>query len=95
MRFALILGVIFAVFLALTGLLHHFFRNRKYIKYIPALLALVFCIYNFYVAKTMKNAAFEDLARMVLAMMLFTAFVSGALTGLFADLVLPAIKKRK
>ncbi|KGK87112.1 hypothetical protein DP73_14920 [Desulfosporosinus sp. HMP52] len=59
---------------------------KKTIKYLPALLCLLFGIYYFYTASNTKNInGFEDLASLILLLMFFSGFVGGVVTGSIID----------
>ena len=92
-RFFLMLLAIFVLVALVTYFLHRIFRN-KYIKYIPAVLFLAVSLYSVYLSR-MPSTGFQDLARIITAMMFFSGFLAGIATGLFVDLVLPRIRKSK
>lgn len=60
---------------------------KKTIKYLPALLCLLFGIYYLYTANNTKNInGFEDLANLMLSLMFFSGLIGGVFTGLIIDL---------
>ena len=91
-RLLLILLAIVVLFSSITYLLWRLSKRKRFVKYLPALICLIFAIYYFYLAKTVPNVGFEDLANAIMAMMLFAGFASGLVTGLIIDYVLPRFK---
>ena len=91
-RFLLILLAIVALFSSITYLLWRISKRIRLVKYLPALICLLFAIYYLYLAKTVHNVGFEDLANAIVALMLFTGFASGLVTCLMIDYVLPRFK---
>ncbi len=83
-QFLLVLLAIVVAFLGLTWLLHRYFHHR-WVKYVPALVALSIALYNIYLARVAPSAGFQDLARFVLAMMAAVAFVAGLVTALYLE----------
>lgn len=60
---------------------------KKTIKYLPAVLCLLFGIYYLYTANNTKNInGFEDLANLMLSLMFFSGLIGGVVTGLIIDL---------
>lgn len=90
-RFAIAIAIIFLGIGLITYVLGRVFRKNVFIKYIPALLLLLFGVYYIYKAYTVRNG-FEDLANFLLALLLFAGAVSGTVTGLFMDFVRPGKK---
>jgi uncharacterized membrane protein YfcA len=86
--------IILMIFSGITYLLHRFFKNR-YIKYIPAMLALLLGIYNFYGAKFMPSEGFQDLARVILGVMMMAGFLSGIAAGVVIDYLLPMRRRKR
>ena len=83
-KFIYLLAGIAIIMAILTLLLHRLFRKKRYVKYIPCLLCLVFGTYNFVLAFTVEYAGFEDIAKAILGVMSLTGFVSGLVcAGLF------------
>ncbi|AOT69077.1 hypothetical protein [Geosporobacter ferrireducens] len=82
-----ILLVIIIVFAAATYLLHRIFLRRRWIKYIPGIAALGTCIYHVIMIRTGQYNGFEDLARILMGIMLFSGFIGGLLTGLILDFI--------
>ncbi|MFT9493469.1 hypothetical protein [Anaerosolibacter sp.] len=93
-RFLGILLIILGVFSLVTYLLHRFFKN-KYIKYIPTVAALIFAVYNFYGARMLPAEGFQDLARVILGVMLMAGFLSGIATGVIIDYIIPIRNRKK
>ncbi len=87
-RFSLILVAIVIVMFILTYLLHWYFRHKPKAKYFLPLLALVLCLYNFFMSRTVHNG-FQDLAYLVVAMLFGAATLASFLSCLFLDYLLP------
>ena len=92
-RFILLLIAIFVIMVAITVLLDFVFQRNKLIKYFPPLTFLALAIYYYYLSTT-SYTEFEDIARILMAIMLFTAFISGLISGLFMDYVFPKGKRK-
>lgn len=88
-----ILMIILMIFSSITYFLHRFFKN-KYIKYIPAMFAFLWGIYNFYGVGRMPAEGFQDLARAIIGVMMMVGFLSATATGLVIDFLIP-IRNRK
>jgi hypothetical protein len=86
-RFAALLAVVIGVSVIVTFLFHFLFRKWKFVKYLPALAALLGGIYNIYLAGTVNVTGFQDIAHSILALMCFAAFVSGAVAGVTLDML--------
>lgn len=83
----ILLGIV-AFFACITYLLWRVSKRVKLVKYTPALLCLLTGVYYLYLAKTVQvHGGFEDLANLLLAIILFTGFVSGLATCLIIDFV--------
>lgn len=95
MRLFAILAVTFLIFGGITYLLHILFSVKKYIKYIPAAVLLAMGIYNIYLAQTSNGEGFQDIARILIAVVLFIGSLAGIITALILDFVLPKFKKRE
>ena len=92
-RLIMILLGIVALFSGITYLLWRVSTRVKLVKYSPALLCLLAGVYYLYVAKTVQvHGGFEDLANVLLSIMLLTGFVSGLATCLIIDFVVPKSK---
>lgn len=83
-----ILLVIFMVFGTVTYLLHRIFQKRRWIKYIPAMAAMIACFYQVVMIRTGQYTGFEDLARILMGIMLFTGFLGSLTVGLVLDLLM-------
>lgn len=92
-RLAFILILSFLVISGLTILIGKVVKKNRIIKYVPSIVFLVLALYNLYLSKTVTTG-FEDLARLLVAMILFSAFLGGLVTGLFMDYILPKLNKR-
>lgn len=82
-----ILLVIMIIFAAATYLLHRIFLKRRWVKYIPGVTALAVCVYHVVMIQIGQYNGFEDLARILMGMMLFSGFIGGLLTGLILDFI--------
>ncbi|SHJ01185.1 hypothetical protein SAMN02745975_01090 [Geosporobacter subterraneus DSM 17957] len=80
-----ILLMIFMVFGVVTYLLHRFFQKRLWIKYTPALAAIIACFYQVVMIRTGQHTGFEDLARILMGIMLFSGFLGSLTAGLILD----------
>lgn len=87
-RFILILTVIFIVFSLITYLLHRLLPGKRSVKYLFAAALLAAAAYQFYLSKQ-PSQGFEDLAQLLMALMLFTGFAGMAVTGLILDRFYP------
>lgn len=82
--------------ISITYLLHRFFKKHKYVKYIPSLIFILVTIYNFLMARIVPSyGGFEDLARIIVALFAFTAFISSFGFGIFIDKIMPILKKSR
>jgi hypothetical protein len=93
-RLLIAIFVISSVFFAVTYVLHRFFSKRKFVKYLPAVLSLVFVVINIVLARSSYGEGFRGLAYLLMAIILFFGFTSGLLSALFLDFILPRIKKK-
>lgn len=93
-RLIALLLAIFIGFSILTYLLYIFFKNKRYIKYFPAGICLAAGIYYIFLSKT-GYTGFQDIARVILAVMFLTGALSGIATGLFLDYFHPKTKISK
>lgn len=92
-RFAIAILAVILIVALLTFLLGKGIKKRAYIKYTPSLLLLLSGLYNLYLARTAHNG-FEDLARFLLAFLFLIGFVSGTVTGLLMDFLLPRMRRK-
>ena len=85
-RFALILvGIAFA-FALVSYFINHISKGKKSIKYILPSIALVACIYFFYIGITLKSGqGFQDLGNVLMAIMMFAAALAGYITNIVLD----------
>ncbi|AFQ42814.1 hypothetical protein [Desulfosporosinus meridiei] len=87
-RLILVLFGIALACIGLTFLLAKLSFKNKITKYLPALLCLLAGLYYLYIANNANNVnGFEDLANLMLSLMLFAGSVGGAVTGLIFDLL--------
>lgn len=86
--------IIFIVFISLTYLLGRIFRKKRFIKYIPSLISIIFAVINIMLARSGQVEGFRDLARVMMAMLLSAGFLSGLLSALYLDYISPKYKKR-
>jgi hypothetical protein len=91
-NFILMLLVIFLVMCLVTYLLHRFFKRKKYIKYIPVLITTAAGIYYIYLSRT-PSEGFQDIARIIMAVMMLMSSAAGILTGLFLDFIYSGRKR--
>lgn len=87
----LLLGIV-ALFAGVTYLLGRLLPRVKSIKYAPALLCLVAGVYYLYLAKTVNIGGFADIGNAIISVMFLVGFVSGLVTGLLLDFVVPRHK---
>lgn len=92
-RLLIISVVIFLVFVFLTYLLHWLFNKKRFVKYIPSLLCIIFTVINVILARSGNGEGFKDLARIVVAIFAFTGFVSSIISALYLDYISPKVKK--
>jgi cytochrome bd-type quinol oxidase subunit 2 len=92
-RFLIVIIVIFLVSLAITYLLHRFFKTKRFVKYLPPLICLIAAVINLRIARITPSEGFRDLAHVLMSMLLFTGFVSGLLSSLYFDLIAPKFKR--
>lgn len=85
-NFILILLFIITIFSLLTLLLNHYFKKRKFIKYIPSIIMFLLAVYTFYVAKT-STEGFLDIAYILLTVMSIVGLASSLVTALILDFV--------
>lgn len=85
-RLYAVLFVIVVIFAALTYLLHRVFKN-KLIKYLPSMGTFVLALYQIYLARYRGYGGFEDIARILLAIMLLVGFGSSLLTAVILEFV--------
>lgn len=83
-NFIMILILILIIFSLLTLLLNHYFKKRKFVKYIPSIIMSPVAIYTFYVAKT-STEGFLDIAYILLTVMSIVGLVSSLVTALILD----------
>jgi hypothetical protein len=94
-RMFIAIVAIFIVFFLITYIINHFFENKRLVKYIPALICLIFAIINMVLVRTDRGEGFRDLARALVAILLFSGFLSGFLSALYFDFISPRFRKRK
>lgn len=87
-RFIILLIAIFVVFSLLTYLLHRFFPQKKYVKYILSLFLLLGAAYQFYLSRQ-PSQGFEDLAQFILAIMYLAGVLAVTITGIVLDRFYP------
>ena len=83
-RLIIMLVVIALIFACISYLLHRFIKTR-FVKYIPSALALGGALYQFILSRTGQNSGFEDIARLLMAIMFFTGFIASQITLLILD----------
>jgi hypothetical protein len=82
--FVLILVGIAIVSGLVTWLLH--LIKARWIKYIPALIALVFSIIMIIMARSGAGEGMQDLGWIIFAILLLSVAVGGGITGIVLDL---------
>lgn len=85
-NFILILILILVIFSLLTLLLNHYFKKRKFIKYIPSIIMFLLAVYTFYVAKT-STEGFLDIAYILLTIMSIVGLASSLVTAFVLDFI--------
>ncbi len=93
-RFILVLVGVILVFALLTWGLGQIFRNNRIYKFVPSSVALLAGIMNIVIART-STGGFEDLVRGIFAVVLLTGALSGFVTGLVMDKIIPYFRYRK
>jgi len=84
-RVLVALSVLGFTFAALAFLMERVFKSSPYAKYVPALTALLAAIYNFILVRVDPGEGFQDLARILLSMLLMSGFVGGLLGALYLE----------
>ena len=92
LRLITLLSAVFITAASVTLLLHYLTRRYKVVKYLPGGLSLLLSIYYYYLSTT-SYANFEDIARILMAIILFVGSVAGLAVSLFQDFLLPRIKR--
>jgi hypothetical protein len=92
MRLIIILAVISIISIAVTSLLDYLFKNKRYVKYIPAIILLPFMLYNFITMYTVPSEGFEALGRFVMGLLILPAVLSILISAIALDTFL---RKRK
>jgi uncharacterized membrane protein YfcA len=93
-RLLIAILVIFIIFGTITYLLHRFLKN-KILKYIPSIVSLIAAVINIISVRSGQSEGVKDLAGVLMAMILFSGFLSGILTGLYIDYVSPRLKNKE
>jgi uncharacterized protein YebE (UPF0316 family) len=86
--------IIFLIFCTITFLLHRFLKNKR-LKYVPSYVSLIAAAINIMQIRIVQGEGFKDLAKVLMAVFLFSGFLSGVLTGLYIDYLSPRLKKKK
>jgi hypothetical protein len=92
-RFVLIIIAVVIIFSLLTYLLHRLTLGKRYIKYLLPLLALLLAIYYLYQSQ-LPSEGFKGIGMFLMALILFSGFLSSLVSGLFFDFVLSKLKKK-
>lgn len=92
MRVILIFLIIFLIGAIISWALGRLFSRKPILKYLPALPTLCLALYYGY-QSTQTKSGFEDLAQLLLALMIFDLTLGIIITGLFMDYLLPKLKK--
>jgi len=69
----------------LTLVLNYFLSSRKYVKYVPGGILFLLAVYNYVQARQNQGEGFQDLAFLVMAMLLLAGAVGGLLTALVLE----------
>jgi uncharacterized membrane protein YfcA len=93
-RFLGIIIIIVLIVVSITYLLNRFFYRKKYVKYIFPIALFALAVYYIYTAKTVSSEGFRQLGQVLVAIMFGIGAISGLLSALFFDLILPNFKKR-
>lgn len=91
MEISLILIIIAIASIFVTCLLNQIFKQKRYMKYIPAIIMFPFMMYNFITMYSAPSENFEALGRLVMGLFLLTASV----VSLICSIVLDIIYKRR
>lgn len=92
-RFLIATLIIFLVFLAITYLLHRFFKTRKFVKYLPSFISLIAAVVYLIMARSGQGEGFKSLGYVLMSMLSFAGFVSGLLSALYFDFAAPRFKR--
>ena len=92
-RFILIVVAVCIVVIGITYLIHRLVGRKKYAKYIPAVIFVLLAIYNIYMIRTNPGEGFGDIVKALVIFVCAACFLSGVITGMFIDFILPKLKK--
>jgi len=81
------------VVIGITYLIHRLVGRKKYAKYIPAVIFVLLGIYNIYMIRTSPGEGFGDIVKALVIFVCAACFLSGVITGMFIDFILPKLKK--
>lgn len=93
-RLFLLVLIFTAFFVVATFLINRFFKGNKFIKYSPAALCLAAAIYNFFMASK-ATQGLDNIARILMGALFIIGLLSVVFSGLFIDLVMPKLYKKK
>ena len=92
-NFVLIIVVLCIVVISITYLIHRFLGRKKYMKYIPAVIFILACIYNVYMIRNNPGEGFGDIVKALYLVVSFACFISGIGTALFIDFIVPKLNE--
>jgi len=83
-----------AVFVLITLFLGKLFRTYRFFNLIPSFIAFCIAVYNMYIARNMPLDDPEGLARGLIATILLIGALSGAVTAVVFDRLIPFLAQR-
>lgn len=84
-RLLVIVIIVLLVFVSITYILHEIFKKNRFVKYLPALIALIIAVFGVLEARLGQREGFRDLAAMLVAIIFFAGSLSGFLTASYID----------
>lgn len=79
--------IVIVISILVTLLLNYIFRGKRFIKYIPPLVLLLFMIYNFITMYSTSSEGFESLGRFVMGLLILSACVPSLICSAILDLI--------
>ncbi len=95
MNFGFILIIISIAAIIITFILNLLFKNKRYVKYIPAVVLFPFMIYNFITMYSVTSENFESLGRFVMGILLLAACASSLIASITLDITHRIIGRKK
>ena len=86
LRLFIIIGIISLIFIIIVLVLSKYFKRKRTVKYIPAIIA-IFLTLAFFIKSRYFSTGFEDLAYIVLAVISIIEFIVSLLTAIIIDLI--------